>query len=92
MKAAHLPENEVIIVIDKEEPKTSPEEAIVSVAYTGICGSDMHVFFGHGPRVKPPTEFTLGHEASGIIEYAPANSSFKQGDRVAINPLIGCGT
>ena len=59
-------------------------EALVDIAYCGICGSDMHAWLGHDARRVPP--LVLGHEISGIAR----NGSHK-GKPVAINPLTSCG-
>ena len=60
-------------------------EVIVDIAHCGICGSDMHAYHGHDPRRVPP--MILGHEAVGIVR-----SGSMAGQRVAINPLLPCGT
>lgn len=73
-------------------PEVNPGQALVDMVYSGICGSDMHFYQGHHPSIKPPTNFIQGHESVGIIrEINGADSKFKVGDKVAINPLVGCG-
>ncbi|MEL6299244.1 MAG: alcohol dehydrogenase catalytic domain-containing protein [Pseudomonadota bacterium] len=62
------------------------EEVIVKVAHCGICGSDMHAYHGHD-MVRRPPPLILGHEAAGTIVDGP-----RSGERVAINPLMSCGT
>jgi threonine dehydrogenase-like Zn-dependent dehydrogenase len=57
----------------------------VDISHCGICGSDMHAWHGHDPRRVPP--LILGHEAVGV-----ARSGKHAGKRVAINPLMACGT
>ena len=67
------------------EPEAGEGEAHIDVSHCGICGSDMHAWHGHDPRRVPP--MILGHEAVGIArngEYA--------GKRVAVNPLMTCGS
>jgi 2-desacetyl-2-hydroxyethyl bacteriochlorophyllide A dehydrogenase len=52
-------------VEDKPEPElSSPDEAIVRVEATGICGSDLHILHGRVP-VEPG--FTIGHEFVGTV-------------------------
>ncbi|KAJ8507464.1 hypothetical protein ONZ45_g10165 [Pleurotus djamor] len=41
-----------------------PDDAIVKVKYTGLCGSDLHVYRGHGVNVKV---HTIGHEFVGEV-------------------------
>jgi len=55
------------------------------VAACGICGSDMHAYLGHDER--RPAPLILGHEAVG-----EAVDGSLAGKRVAINPLVSCGT
>jgi len=64
------------------------DEAVVKVSYCGICGTDSSIFEGRHPRSKPP--LILGHEFSGVIEYAK-NPALEKGCKVVINPLISCG-
>ncbi|MGB0786193.1 MAG: zinc-dependent alcohol dehydrogenase [Alphaproteobacteria bacterium] len=56
-------------------------EVLVRVRSSGICGSDMHAYFGHDDR--RPAPLILGHEASGVIESGP-----RAGQRVTVNPLV----
>ncbi|MHB8277249.1 MAG: zinc-dependent alcohol dehydrogenase, partial [Candidatus Humimicrobiaceae bacterium] len=72
------------IIIDN----VNDDEAVVKVSYCGICGTDISIFAGKHPRSKPP--LVLGHEFTGIIEYAK-NPALKKGSKVVINPLISCG-
>ncbi|MFD0915305.1 alcohol dehydrogenase catalytic domain-containing protein [Pseudahrensia aquimaris] len=67
------------------DPVAVDGEAHVDVSYCGICGSDMHAWHGHDPRRVPP--MILGHEAVGI-----ARAGQYAGKRVAINPLMTCGS
>ena len=74
----------------REVPVGSPGagEVRVRIERCGICGSDLHCFRGHSelPRVCP------GHEMSGIVDAVGAGASgVRQGDRVAVEPLVRCG-
>ncbi|KAF9773084.1 hypothetical protein IL306_009127 [Fusarium sp. DS 682] len=59
-----------------------PEDAVVRITTSGICGSDLHIYHGlFGTEEK----FGVGHEAVGIVEeVGPAVDFFKPGDRVLI--------
>ena len=70
---------------ETDDPVAGEEEAHVDVSHCGICGSDMHAWHGHDPRRVPP--MILGHEAVGI----PRAGKYA-GKRVAINPLMTCGS
>lgn len=71
----------------RSEPDPIPEsgEALIRVQASGICGSDMHAYFGHDERRIAP--LILGHEVSGEVI-----SGSQQGSRVVVNPLVTCGT
>ncbi|MEG6522779.1 zinc-dependent alcohol dehydrogenase [Desulfotomaculum sp. 1211_IL3151] len=74
-----------------EAPSPNLQEgfAIVQVAYCGVCGSELHVYEGKHPKVKPPAN--PGHEAVGTIQQiASGTNGLKVGDQVAIVPLVGC--
>ena len=72
-------------------PELEPGEMLVKVRYAGICGTDMLIHAGKHPRVVPPR--VLGHEIFGAVveTRAPVESQIKEGDRVAVFPLISCG-
>ncbi|HLX64763.1 MAG TPA: alcohol dehydrogenase catalytic domain-containing protein [Planctomycetota bacterium] len=73
------------------EPVLQSNQVLLRVAATGICGSDVHGFLGHSERRKPG--LILGHEAVATIAQTHETvSAWKQGQRVAINPLVSCGT
>jgi L-iditol 2-dehydrogenase len=71
----------------RSEPDPIPEsgEALIRVQASGICGSDMHAYFGHDDRRIAP--LILGHEVSGEVI-----SGSQPGSRVVVNPLVTCGT
>ena len=69
---------------EEAEPQPAPDETVIDIEASGICGSDLHGWLGHDPRRVPP--LVLGHEACGI-----AGSGRFKGQRVAINPLVTCG-
>src|SRR3954463_8649208 len=52
-------------VEEKPEPELlAPDDAIVRIEATGVCGSDLHIFHG---RVKIEPGFTIGHEYVGEV-------------------------
>lgn len=62
-------------------------EVQLSVAFTGLCGTDMHIIHGSmDARVTTPLVF--GHEMSGIVEQIGAGvEGWSVGDRVTVMPL-----
>jgi 2-desacetyl-2-hydroxyethyl bacteriochlorophyllide A dehydrogenase len=69
-----------------------PGEVRLDVAYTGICGTDLHILHGDmDQRVRPPA--VIGHEMSGrIAELGPGITGWTVGDPVTVMPLRWCGT
>ena len=65
------------------EPTMGPEQVLIEVKATGVCGSDVHMWREHQSwAVKLP--LVLGHEFCGVIADVGANvSGFKVGQRVA---------
>ncbi|KUI57104.1 putative D-xylulose reductase A [Cytospora mali] len=78
---------------DRPIPKlTSPSDVLVEIAYTGICGSDVH-YWQHGGIGKfiLTEPMVLGHESSGIVaQVGEAVETLKVGDRVAVEPGYPC--
>lgn len=67
-----------------------PDDIVLRVTATAICGSDLHLYRGKIPAMK--TGDVLGHEFMGIVEDAgPAVTRVKPGDRVVIPFTISCG-
>ncbi|RAK97675.1 NAD(P)-dependent alcohol dehydrogenase [Aspergillus ibericus CBS 121593] len=63
---------------------TDPHDVIVRIAYTGVCGSDVHFWLHGGIRtyVSQTQPLTMGHEASGTIHaVGSAVTSLVPGDR-----------
>lgn len=68
-------------ILDVEEPIVFDDKVKIEVAYTGICGSDIHTFKGEYNSKNLPV--TLGHEFSGIVvEVGKDVKNIKVGDRV----------
>lgn len=74
-----------------EDPKIErPDDIILKVSSTAICGSDLHLIHGLVPNM--PKDFILGHEAMGIVEeVGPEVNDLKKGDRVIVPFPVACG-
>jgi len=81
-------------------PQIGPDEALVQVAYAGICGSELSGYLGHNALRVPP--LVMGHEFSGRIvavgsqvatdsPSARESSSLQPGQMVTVNPMVYCG-
>ena len=79
-----------ICIEEKEEPAIMlPDEVIVEVRATGICGTDLSIISGEylaRPRV------IIGHESAGVIvDKGSSVDNCNIGDRVIIDPTYYCG-
>ena len=69
---------------------TAPTDAIVKIAKTTICGSDLHILKGDVPSCQPGR--ILGHEGVGVVEKIGLGvAAFKPGDHVLISCITACG-
>jgi threonine dehydrogenase-like Zn-dependent dehydrogenase len=68
-----------------------PNDAIIRVTSTAICGSDLHLYTVLGPFLSPGD--VLGHETMGVVvETGPETGDLEVGDRVVVPFNISCGT
>jgi S-(hydroxymethyl)glutathione dehydrogenase/alcohol dehydrogenase len=91
MKALVIHGSQDVRVESVADPRIeNPDDAIVRVTSTAICGSDLHIYNGFIPQPRP---MILGHEFMGIVEeVGTAVTRIKPGDRVVVPFAIGCGT
>lgn len=89
MRALVFHEPGRITVEERPDPEPGPGEALVRVAATSICHSDIRVFRGlkrAAPGVIP------GHEVAGVVAaVGPGVAHVRPGDRVAIDPVLADG-
>jgi 2-desacetyl-2-hydroxyethyl bacteriochlorophyllide A dehydrogenase len=68
---------------------TAPDEAIVRIEATGVCGSDLHIYHG---RVAIEPGFVIGHEYVGtVVAVGDAVEGVYEGDRVLGTYCTACG-
>ena len=67
----------------------NPRDAIIKITSTAICGSDLHLYDGVIPAVKPGD--VLGHEFMGEVVDIGSSSTLKKGQRVVVPFTISCG-
>ena len=80
MKAAIFVEPGRIELQDKPIPEVGPNDALVRITTTTICGTDVHILKGEYPVAKG---LTVGHEPVGIIEKLGRNvRGYQEGQRV----------
>ena len=90
MKAAFVVEPKKVEIRDIDAPAMQDDEVLIRVRAAGVCGSDLHLFKGTHAFRKPPA--ILGHEIAGdVTSVGKSVTKFRIGDRVTIEPHIGCG-
>jgi len=86
MKSVQMMGNRQVRVVEAPKPKPGPGEVLVRLAASAICGSEMKLYYQ-----PEPAPFPAGHEMMGYVAEAPRDSKLKEGDRVGIYVLKGCG-
>jgi threonine dehydrogenase-like Zn-dependent dehydrogenase len=91
MKALTWQGNLDVRVTDVPDPRIQePNDAIIEVTSTAICGSDLHLYGVLGPYLRAGD--VLGHEAMGVVTEVGADiTNLAPGDRVVIPFNISCG-
>ncbi len=80
VRVEHVPDPQIL----------NPRDAIIRVTLTAICGSDLHLYDGYIPAMKPGD--ILGHEFMGeVVEVGSAVKNLRVGDRVVVPFPIACG-
>jgi threonine dehydrogenase-like Zn-dependent dehydrogenase len=76
---------------EKPHPEIKhPEDAIVRVTRSCICGSDLHLYNGNVPDTR--VGMTFGHEFIGVVEeIGPEVHKLKVGDSVIVPFNVACG-
>lgn len=90
MKAVVFHRPKKITVDNVPDPKIEDDnDIILKVTSTAICGSDLHLYNGLIPQVRP---MVLGHEFMGTVEeIGPNIKHLRIGDRVVVPFPIACG-
>ncbi|GIP38549.1 putative zinc-type alcohol dehydrogenase-like protein AdhB [Paenibacillus sp. J31TS4] len=91
MKAVTYQGIKNVAVKEVPDPKIEkPDDMIVRMTTTAICGSDLHLIHGMIPNLQE--NYVIGHEPMGIVEeVGPGVTKLKKGDRVVIPFNIACG-
>ena len=91
-RSTHYIGEHSIVVSDGEVIAPGPGAVRLDVAYTGICGTDLHILHGAmDHRVRQPA--IIGHEMSGrIAAVGDGVEGWTIGDPVTVMPLVWCGT
>lgn len=91
MKALCWHGTEDVRVENVPDPKIQdPDDIIIKITSTAICGSDLHIYAGIVPSMEAGD--ILGHEPMGIVVETGKNvKNIEKGDRVVIPFTIACG-
>ncbi|MFI1016692.1 zinc-binding dehydrogenase [Streptomyces sp. NPDC020965] len=90
MKALILSERHTLSLVDRPRPEVvAPDDVVVRVLQTGICGTDRSILVGKFPG-RPGV--VMGHESVGTVEsVGSAVTTHRPGDRVVISTTVYCG-
>ncbi|MCI1017233.1 alcohol dehydrogenase catalytic domain-containing protein [Microbacterium sp. C5A9] len=91
MRAAQYTGNGSIETVETAEAAPGAGEVRIRVAYTGICGTDLHILHGNmDHRVTVPQ--SIGHEMSGTVDaVGDGVDGVTPGQAVTVMPLVWCG-
>lgn len=94
MRAAYLPGNSTVEMRTVTVPLPGHGEVLLAIKASTICGSDIrciyHEHLGKGPEGYQGV--IAGHEPAGlIVETGPGCRRFREGDRVLVYHISGCG-
>jgi (R,R)-butanediol dehydrogenase / meso-butanediol dehydrogenase / diacetyl reductase len=91
MNAVRYVGNGALEVVAAADSPPAPGEIQLEVAYTGICGTDLHILHGAmDARVTMPA--VLGHEMAGCVaSIGDGVEGWTVGDPATVMPLVSCG-
>lgn len=91
MRAIRITQAHAIDVVETPLPVLGPDDILVKPAACGICGTDLHILHHGFPGTNYPV--TPGHEFAGhVVAFGPAVKGSREGDFVAVDPNVVCGT
>ena len=83
--------NSQVEVRERPIPQPGPGEALVQIALSAICGSEMHTL-EKGIDNTTFNAHNIGHEMVGIVADVNDGCRIAQGQRVGVNIMQGCGS
>lgn len=90
MKQALMTGPQNIIYREVPVPEVGPEQIEINIKTIGVCGSDIHVWYGKHPYTQYPV--VQGHEVAAVVTKVGSKvRDFAPGDAVTIQPQVVCG-
>ncbi len=90
MRAAVLQAPRRLELLTRPTPVARRGEAVVRIAATAVCHTDLEIYTGRHPGVRLPV--VMGHEATGVVEaVGDGVARVQPGQAVLLNPIIACG-
>jgi len=90
MKQARLVEPEKVVFEEVPKPSPGENQVLIQVRRIGICGSDIHAYYGKHPYICCP--IVQGHEFSGeVVELGAKVDGCSIGAKVTVRPQVVCG-
>lgn len=82
-----------IWMIETAIPAVGPNDVLIRIHKTAICGTDVHIFnWDKWAQHTIPVGMVVGHEYVGVIEAVGSEvKGFQQGDRVSGEGHLTCG-
>ena len=82
-----------LVMRDEPEPTTGPNDVLIRVGYTSICGTDLHIRAWDPWAAKTiPAPMIVGHEFTGVIvDHGSDVEGLPRGARVSGEGHITCG-
>ena len=78
--------NSKVELVELPDPKPGKDDVLVRVKASAICGSEMGSY-----RSPNPMDGNPGHEVMGIVADPNGSKRFREGDRVGVFSIQGCG-
>ncbi len=87
MRAVKFFGRERVAVREYPNPKPQEGQVVVRIRASALCGSELHAYRGEQELESNP-----GHEPAGVVVDASRSRRWRDGDRVGIHAVWGCGT
>ena len=76
---------------EREIPEPAADEVLIKIMACGVCGSDVHIFFGDQGSTSSIPPLIQGHEFSGVVvKIGKDVVECKVGDKVCADPADNC--